>query len=457
MLHEFLKFIEDNRLIKKNDRVLLAVSGGIDSMVMTDLFIKSGIDIGIAHCNFTLRAEESDRDEELVREFAADHNIPFYSQRFDTKTFSEDKRISIQMAARNLRYSWFEEIRKQNRYNSIAVAHNLNDNIETFLINLARGTGIAGLSGMKKAGNRVIRPMLFASRQSIEEYCRNRNIFYREDSSNAETKYTRNKVRHLVIPLLKEINPSIEATLNDTAERLSDINFVFTSLTESLRKKIFKKSKSVTTINISQLYPFLNNNAVLFELFRPYGTGSGTLTDLRNVIKGKTGGQLFTDTHRIIKNRKEILISVRLKQDEGTSIINSIKDLRKSPYIKSVRIISISGNFSIPVSPEIACIDLESISFPLTARKWHHGDFFHPLGMKQKKKLSDYFIDRKFSVLEKERTLILESGGRIVWIIGERLDDRFRITELTKKALIIKVQGTGRRAQGAGHRVNTRP
>jgi len=442
MLNAFLNFIEDNRLIKKNDKVLLAVSGGIDSMVMTDLFIKSGIKIGIAHCNFTLRAEESDKDEELVRKFAAHHNVPFYSQRFDTKSFSKEKRISIQMAARNLRYSWFEEIRSKNGYDTVAIAHNLNDNIETFLINLTRGTGIGGLSGMKKKSYRIIRPILFASRQSIEEYCRIWQISYREDSSNAETKYTRNKIRNLVLPLLKEINPSIEATLNETTERLSCINDIFSDYLNSIKTKLYKYNNSIIVLTISHLQPFLHNSAVLFELFRPFGIYSATLSDLVNIIQGKTGGQLFTETHRIIKNRKEIIISGKFEKEDEITVINTLKELRKNQYICSVRTAMLSDNFCIPTNREIACIDIQKISFPLILRKWQHGDFFYPLGMDHKKKLSDYFIDRKFSVLEKERTLVLESEGKIAWIVGERLDNRFRITSLSKKALIIKAQGT---------------
>lgn len=441
MLDEFLKFIEENRLIKKNDRVLLAVSGGIDSMVMTDLFIRAGIEIGIAHCNFTLRAKESDKDEELVRQFADGRNIPFFTRRFDTKAFSEERKISIQMAARDLRYKWFEEIRKKNRYDSVAVAHNLNDNIETFLINLTRGTGITGLSGMKKAGNRVIRPMLFATRQFIEEYCIAHKVKYREDKSNAEIKYTRNKIRHKVLPLLKEINPSLEATLNETAERLSGINEIFTGFMECVRMDLFKKRNGIIFVNISQLHPYLTNSSVLFELFRPFGAGSVTLNDLRNIIGGRTGGQLFTQTHRIIKNRKEIIISMRMEQDDGSFVLNNLTEIRKNPLIHSVRTTAVSGNFRIPANPGIACIDLHKVSFPIILRNWHHGDFFYPLGMNRKKKLSDYFVDRKFSMLEKERTTVLESAGRIVWIVGERIDNRFRITGSTKKALIIKAEG----------------
>jgi tRNA(Ile)-lysidine synthase len=438
MLDAFLKFIDENRLIKKNDRVLVTVSGGIDSMVMADLFIRAGIDIGIAHCNFSLRAKESDLDEELVRELTSTYKIPFFSKKFDTKAYSLEKGISIQMAARELRYAWFEEIRKKNKFDSVAVAHNLNDNIETFLINLTRGTGIAGLSGMKKAANRIIRPLLFTSRREISEYCTARKIVYREDQSNAETKYTRNKIRHQVIPLLKEINPSIEITLNETAERLSGINEVFAGFIEEIRERTFEDSDDSIGVNISKLQPFLCNNAILFELFRPFGINHGILRDIFNIIKGKSGSQIITESHRIIKNRRELVIRKISYQTEDITVVKSLEELRQSSRFRSVRIIALTEYFKIPADPDIACIDLQKISFPFTIRKWQHGDYFYPFGMNRKKKLSDYFIDRKFSLPEKENALLLESAGKIVWIIGERLDNRFRITPSTKRALILK-------------------
>jgi tRNA(Ile)-lysidine synthase len=303
MLNDFLKYIEDNHLVKKRDRVLAAVSGGIDSMVMADLFLKSGYNFGIAHCNFGLRKKESDKDELMVRKYAKDQNIPFYSIRFNTMDYAKNNGISIEMAARELRYSWFEKIRKEKGYDMIAVAHNLNDNIETLLLNLTRGTGIAGLTGMKISGNHIIRPLLFSTRRSIEEYCRSNNIFFREDKTNADIKFTRNKIRHKIIPVLKEINPSIEFTLNDTAERLSGINEIFSDFIEKLRKTLFKDRGNTIILNIRQLEPYLKNKAIIFELLRPFGITGSLLTDLQKIITGRTGGQIFTGTYRMIKNR----------------------------------------------------------------------------------------------------------------------------------------------------------
>jgi tRNA(Ile)-lysidine synthase len=440
MLNDFLKYIEENRLVRKGDSVLVAVSGGIDSMVMTDLFLKSGFRFGIAHCNFCLRKSESDKDEEMVSKFAAKHNIPFYSIRFRTEDYAEENGISIEMAARELRYEWFEKIRQEKGFDSIAVAHNLNDNIETLLLNLIRGTGIAGLTGMRNSGNHIIRPLLFATRRSIEAYCKENKIFYREDKTNTDIKFKRNKIRHNVIPLLKEINPSIEFTLNETAERLSGINDIFSDFISKIRKAVFEQGDNIIVLKISKLKPYLGNNAILFELFRPFGITGSLLKDLMKVIAGRTGGQIFTGTHRMIKNRNEILISEQIETGNETFTIFRADDLKKSPLIASAKIVTVREDLVISPDPGTAYLDTQKIAFPVTIRKWKYGDFFYPFGMNRKKKLSDYFVDRKYSRLQKERVYILESDGKIVWIIGERIDNRFRITKATTKALVIKAQ-----------------
>ncbi|MBN2861666.1 MAG: tRNA lysidine(34) synthetase TilS [Bacteroidales bacterium] len=440
MFEEFLKYVKNNSLVSEKDRVLLAVSGGIDSMVMADLFFKTSIKTGIIHCNFSLRGKESDKDEELVRNLAKENNVPFFSKRFDTKAYSKKKGISVQMAARDLRYTWFEETREKNGYNSVAVAHNLNDNIETLLVNLIRGTGIAGLAGMKPYSNKIIRPLLFATRNSIEEYSNCHNIIYREDKSNAETKYIRNKIRHLILPVLKDINPAVEISLNETSERLRSTYNIISEYIENIGNDIISKEKDVIKIQISSLQNFLPNQTVIYELFRPYGIASGNLSDLYNIIKGKTGGQIFTGKHRILKNRNEIIITGRSENENEVTEIFSIRELRKIPLIKSVSKRSVTSAFTIPSDPATACLDFQKISFPIEIRKWKPGDYFYPLGMNNRKKLSDYFTDRKFSRIAKENVRIIESAGHIVWIIGERIDNRFRITGSTREALIIKIR-----------------
>lgn len=443
MLEEFKRYIFGNDLIKQGTSVLLAVSGGIDSMVMTHLFLQLDYKIGIAHCNFKLRATESEQDEEMVRNYAFAHNIPFFSTSFETKTFAAKNGLSVQMAARNLRYSWFEEIRKENNFDKIAVGHNQNDNIETLMINLIRGTGIAGLTGIRPINDRIIRPLLFASRQDITDYCLQNQLMFLEDRSNADTKYTRNKIRHLVLPVLKEINPSIEDTLSKTAERFTGINEILNEYISGIRSNISEIKDNSIVFDICLLKDYLHNHTVIFELFRPFGINNCQLGDLVKVINGKTGGKIYTDKHRIIKNRKEIIVSVADTSVKNFFNIQTRKEFKKVPFINSAAYLDITESFEIPSDESIACVDSDKISFPMIIRKWKKGDHFYPLGMNQKKKLSDYFIDNKYSLLDKETKFILESEGKIVWIIGDRIDNRFRITDSTKKVLVLKTNIIG--------------
>lgn len=440
MLNDFLKYIEKNRMIKEGERVLMAVSGGIDSMVMAHLFCRTGFRTGIAHCNFRLRGKESDDDEKLVRKFAAENDIPVFVKRFATKKYAEENSISIQMAARNLRYDWFTEIMHQHGYRKTALAHNLNDNIETLLINLTRGTGITGLTGMRAEGKGMIRPLLFATREMISRYCTAYGIVYREDRSNAETKYTRNKIRHLVIPVLKEINPAVETTLQETAERLRGTDDIVKAFISDLKKKVITEKDGDVILQLKTLQPCLANPGVLYEITEPYGMTSALLHDLENIIAGPSGGRILTASHRIIKNREELIISPLQANEDKPVIIKTLSSLRKIPFIRSAISVNYTLNLSIPSDKDTACLDYGMVKYPLVIRKWKAGDAFIPLGMKRRKKLSDYFTDRKFSVPEKERALIMESGGIIAWIIGERIDERFRVTENTKKVLVIKAQ-----------------
>ena len=442
MLEEFRKYIEENNLLNLSDRILLAVSGGIDSMVMAHLFLAIDGNIGIAHCNFNLRGPESDEDEAFVRHFASSHNIQFFSENFDTIGFASEKGISIQMAARELRYRWFEEIRLKNNFSCISVAHNLNDNVETFLLNLTRGSGIAGLTGMKPKHKNLIRPILFASRNSIVEYSNLNSVDYREDKSNAEIKYTRNKIRHVIIPHFKEINPSFETTIIETAERLNEINEIISGHISGIRDKVTTISNNSISFKINTLQGLSPKFTLLYELFRPYGIGKGQLEDLVNLINGKTGGQLITPGYRLIKNRKELVVLKKETDTETYFEILRVEDFIKFPGYISAEIKKINNGFRIPGLSNIACLDSEKITFPMIIRKWKHGDSFYPLGMNQKKKLSNYFVDNKYSVFEKDHCWILESAGKIVWIINDRIDNGYRITPGTKKALIIKVRSS---------------
>ncbi|HEX2975144.1 MAG TPA: tRNA lysidine(34) synthetase TilS [Bacteroidales bacterium] len=441
MLPEFQKFIEDNRLISHGERVLLAVSGGIDSMVMAHLFLRMNYHIGVAHCNFSLRGNESDLDEKLVKDFASANGIPFFSVRFNTKDYAHEHGLSVQMAARDLRYSWFEELRQKEGFSSIAVAHNLNDNAETVLINLTRGTGIAGLTGMRPRKGKIIRPLLFATREKIRLYCEENRVNYREDRSNAETKYTRNKIRHLVLPVLKEINPSAEYSINETAIRLSELTAFIDEFLARIREELIVERESLKVFNLKSFAAYRHNRTLIFELFKEFGLTGTQVPELEKLIESQTGSVLFTSTYRFLRNRDEILITARHEDnDDEAEVYNDPQSIANSRLLDYAESREIDSSFTIPREKSVACIDECCLKFPVIIRKWKQGDYFYPLGMKHRRKLSDYFVDRKLSLAEKEKLFVLESDGRIAWIIGERLDERFRIMPKTKNVIILKAR-----------------
>lgn len=437
MIERFSKFRIENNLFNPEDKILLAVSGGIDSMVLTHLFIRMGFDFRIAHCNFNLRGRESDEDETFVKEYATKHNVPFYSIRFDTKNHAALKGLSIQMAARELRYKWFEELRNRHGLAYVALAHNLNDNIETFLINLVRGTGIAGLAGIKPKNEHLIRPLLFAPRSEIKEYSEKYEVAFREDSSNSDTKYTRNKIRHLIMPVLREINPSFEKTIEETIGRVTDINEIYSGQIARIRSTVVIENEGSMLVRISELTSLTPLNTILFELFRNYGITKPMIPELLKLTKSRNGSQLLTPTHRFIRNRDEIIINKLESESEISLTYSSVDELISGYLTERIRIVLCNDDFEIPKSHSSTCLSLNKLKFPVTIRNWKPGDVFYPLGMNRKKKLSDFFIDSKFSKPQKEKALVLESNGKIACIIGVRTDNRFRITGSTTKCLVI--------------------
>jgi len=442
MLKRFLKNIEECGIVRKKERILLAVSGGIDSMVMADLFSKTSFDTGIAHCNFKLRGTDSDNDELFVKEYASSAGRPFYTVSFDTKGYAREKRISIEMAARELRYKWFEEIRQKYGYDLVALAHNMNDNIETILINLARGTGIAGLTGMKPREGLLIRPLLFATRREIEEYASACSVSFREDVTNAELRFIRNRIRHQIIPLFREINPSFESTVAGTAERLTEIEEILVNYVRDIKTNVIKKEENgIIIFDINKLLRCKPLKTILFEIFRPYGLTTGQLNGLIRLLSGRTGAALLTESHRILKNRNEVIVTKKLPVENIVYNINTLNDFHQLPFIEKVELTEIKPGFKTDSDPLAAFLDADTVSFPLVIRKWEYGDRFFPLGMGCEKKLSDYFTDRKFSLPDKEKTLVMvSSSGEIIWILGERIDDRHKITPVSSKVIIIRLK-----------------
>lgn len=450
MLNLFNTYIKKEKLFSKTDKILLTVSGGIDSVVMCELFHTAGLKFGIAHCNFQLRADESDGDENFVEELAEKYGVQFHSVSFDTSTFAKKNKLSIQLAARKLRYEWFEEIRTQFDYSFIATAHHQDDSIETFFINLIRGTGIAGLHGILPKQNNIIRPLLFTNKEQIEIFAKKNKLKYREDSSNASDKYLRNKIRHKLIPLLKELNPDISQTISEDIQRLSGTEKIYKKEIENKRSKIVKEDKNGIQVSIKELKKLNPIEPYLFEFLYPLGFNSTTVDEIIESLNGQSGKQFFSATHRLIKDRDFLLVG-RMESGERRVENGEKRKLDNTLLIKKNQTKIILDDYKLNIKTKLktpnsvlrspdssANIDFDKLKFPLKIRKWEKGDTFYPLGMKGKKKLSDFFIDKKISISEKENTLLLTSKNEIVWVIGLRLDDRFKVTDKTKKIYFVE-------------------
>ena len=438
MLIRFQEYAREHKLFTASSRILLAVSGGIDSMVMAWLFRESGIEHVIAHCNFSLRREESDRDEEFVASWAASNNIPFRSTRFDTLSYAATRKISVQMAARELRYDWFSSLVRNEGYDSVAVAHNLNDNVETFLINIIRGTGLSGLTGMKQHAGGVIRPLLFATRNEIAALAAEKNIEYREDSSNIELKYTRNRIRHKVIPEMEMVNPGILAAINETMDHLSSSSEIVDAYVTLLSNDLFRLRGDSAEADIDKLTALNPAAPYLYEIFRRYGLSPKQTPEVISLLGSETGRYMYTSTHRLLNDRGKIIITPRNTEPKEKYIFNSIDEMRISGLFSEMRITEPSDE-PLPSSQLTASLNLDSVVFPVSVRNWEPGDRFMPLGMKNMKKISDFLIDLKVPLSEKEKVLLLLSGDEVMWVMGYRIDDRFRITDQTKRILVITV------------------
>ena len=439
MLKHFQSFIKEDKLFSKDDKILVAVSGGIDSIALCYLVNDAGYSFGIAHCNFQLRGEESDGDEKFVKQLAKDFGVNFHVKKFETKKYSEENNISIQMAARELRYSWFEEIREENKYHSVVVAHHLDDETETFFINLVRGTGIAGLHGIKPKIGNIIRPLLFTNRTEIEKYINKKKIKFREDSSNSSDKYLRNKIRHQFIPLLKEINPDIKDSLSSTIARIGKIENIFNEVVEKEKNKIITKVESLIKLDIKAILKLNEKEIYLYEFLKPYGFNGDMISKIISSLKAESGKIFLSSSHKLVKDRKYLLVTSldNIAKKKNFKIKANIKSI-KVPIKLKFSVSEINKNLKIQNNKNIATIDFDKLNFPLTLRTWEAGDFFYPIGMKGKKKLSDFFTDIKLSLFEKENIWILCNGSEITWIVGHRIDDRYKVTEETKNIINIE-------------------
>lgn len=436
MYQRFIEYSKQQRLFTAGTRLLLAVSGGIDSMVMAFLFREAGTDHAIAHCNFSLRGGESDSDEKFVISYAKKRNIECFTTSFDTLGYAASKHISVQMAARELRYNWFDTLIEREGFDAVAVAHNLNDNIETFFINLIRGTGLNGLTGMSPRHNNIIRPLLFATRSDIDAFARDKKIKFREDSSNAEIKYTRNRIRIRVLPEIEKVNPNSMAAITETMSHLNSSAELLDIYIEQLHSELFRQSGNGIEADVSELRSLNPASPHIHELFKRYGLSSQQTEELIALFDSSPGRYILTSTHRLLRDRGTILITVRSDDQPPSYVFSSIDEMRLSGLFTDLRITGPSDD-PLPQCKLTACIDLSQVDFPVTVRHWEPGDRFAPLGMSQQKKISDFLIDLKVPVTEKEKVLLLLSGDKVMWVMGYRIDDRFRITDSTERILIM--------------------
>ncbi|MFO7370485.1 MAG: tRNA lysidine(34) synthetase TilS [Bacteroidales bacterium] len=437
MLEDFKKYLKENCGCSLNNRFLLTVSGGIDSVVMTHLFIQAGIDFGIAHCNFGLREEESEADQAFVEELARKTGKPFYLIRFNTPGYAAEHGLSIQMAARELRYNWFHEIAEKNDFEFIAIAHNQNDVVETVLINFARGTGIRGLTGIHPRVEHIVRPLLFASRRDIEHFAEAGKLAWREDSSNSQTKYIRNRIRHEIIPELVIINPSFLPNAIDTIDRLGQTELLLDYLINCIKKEVYAESRGKVLINMEKLKKYPATETLLFELLRPFGCNQRNIRSIVDSFGSIPGKQIITRTHTITRDRLHLIITGNTLPDQAELLIEADTASINSP-VNLVFKNLLNQDFKIPTAPNYAVLDAEQVEFPLTLRRWKPGDSFQPLGMKGKKKVSDYLVNNKVPLPDKQHVWVLESKGRIIWLVNHRIDDRFKISSSTRNILLLE-------------------
>jgi tRNA(Ile)-lysidine synthase len=445
MLQQFQNFIAKNTLFQPQQKILLAISGGLDSIVMLDLFAKTGYQFAIAHCNFQLRADESEQDQIFVQKLAQKYQIPLFEKYFDIKEITLKNKVSVQMLARELRYKWFSEILDTEGFAYIATAHHLNDSLETVLHNLAKGTGISGLRGiLVKNELNVIRPLSFATRQQILTYSIENELVWREDSSNASDKYHRNLLRHEVVPVLKQINPNLEQTLATTLQRLQTVEKVYENYLENLRKTFFKRENNIFYLNLED---FPKDLVLVYEMIKDFGYGFSQSEQIFETLDKTSGKQFHSEKYLLIKDRNQLVITSKPieqpieNQDKFHFLIDKQQETLETPLGNFIfqQILKVS-NFEFKNNSNVAYLDADKLKFPLLLRNWQQGDKFHPLGMNQNKKISDFLINLKTPLNLKSRILVLISENKIVWVVGKRLDNRFKITDKTKNILEVNFE-----------------
>jgi tRNA(Ile)-lysidine synthase len=436
MLEALKTYIKSVGLFKGGKKLLLAVSGGVDSVVLVHLIAELNLTFEIAHCNFCLRKKDADEDQLFVENLAKQFGVRSHVNSFNTEQYARANKISIQMAARDLRFSWFNQLISEKDFSCVVLGTHVNDAIETFILNATKGTGIAGLRGILPKNDTIVRPLLFATKLQIETYAKENDIEFREDKSNESTKYLRNKIRHQIIPVLQEINPSLESTFIQNFSNLNFAERIYLEKIEAVKKSTITIEDGVTIVNIKRLKQNTDSIYYLYELLKPYGF---TFSDCENIIQTNTSGkQFFAGKHLLLVNRDQLLVKEVKNINRSIALIKEDTVNISTPVCLHFSHIKTPNNLKLP--PEIALLDIAKISFPLEVRPWQYGDSFYPLGMSQKKKLSDFLIDKKISLVDKENVCVLTSNDKIVWVIGHRIDNRYKVSEPTSHVLKISMK-----------------
>jgi tRNA(Ile)-lysidine synthase len=439
LLQQFKEYVKKENLFRHGERLLLAVSGGVDSVVLCELCFQSGYAFTIAHCNFQLRGEESDADADFVQQLGLRYQADVLVKKFDTADYAAAQKISIQVAARELRYNWFASSLLSLNLNLTLTAHHRDDAIETLLMNFFKGTGISGLHGILSKQGNIVRPLLFASKEMLLNFAKENDLPWREDSSNLSDKYTRNYLRHHLLPLVKTIYPEVENNLSGNITRFREAEILYRQSIALHQKKLLEPKGDEVHIAVLKLKKTEALSTVLYEIVKPYHFTPGQLPDIIHLLDAESGKYVISPTHRILRNRAWLIIAPlqaataqRLLIEAGMQEINFEGRQLQLELLDTVQ--------DINPDPAVAQLDAGQISFPLLLRRWEKGDYFYPLGMPKKKKLSRFFIDQKLSVAQKEKIWVIEMNKKIIWVAGMRIDDRFKITGKTKQVLLLKMK-----------------
>lgn len=447
LLHLFEENIREKNLFQPADLLLLAVSGGIDSVVLCELCSQAGFNFVIAHCNFQLRGEESERDQRFVEALAQKNKIRLFVKRFDTREHVLKNNTSVQVAARELRYQWFSELadalKEETRSEVyILTAHHANDNVETVLMNFFKGTGVAGMRGMLSKTDAIVRPLLFAPKQKLMDFAKEMQLAFVEDSSNASDKYYRNYVRNQVLPFIQKIYPGVQANIISNIDRFCEIELLYNQAIMAHKKKLIEVRNNEVYISVLKLLKAIPLKTVVFEIIKAYGFTAKQTGEVISLLYAETGKFIRSTTHRVLRNRNWLIISPLPQSGSEVIVIDeNNKEVIFENGKLTLKIVEVGDEKQqIPVSPAIACLDIKQLTFPLLLRKWKAGDYFYPLGMKKKKKLSRFFIDQKLSLLEKENIWVVEMNKKIIWVINNRIDERFKLLPTSKAMLQIELK-----------------